>query len=108
LQRRGDPPVAVAAILAGQDDDVSRPHIFIRAVHRQTALRSAPLLQHSINLPPAHSVPSARSFHRAPAPRLKVSLRYILQDLQPIAGTGARQIQFSLDFEFCETVRKNS
>ncbi len=66
-KQRRDPPVTVAAILAGQRDDVSRQRIFVRSLHRQIALRSAPLPQHPARLPLAHPILSARMFHGAPA-----------------------------------------
>ena len=82
LQQRRDPPVAVAAVLAGRRDDPLRKRIFVRSLHRQIALRSAPLLQHPARLPLARTnFPPACSTASLRRSGLKVSLRYILQNL---------------------------
>jgi hypothetical protein len=54
LEQRGDPPVAVAPVLARQRDDVSRQRILIRAMRRLIALCATPLLEDAARLPFAH------------------------------------------------------
>ena len=77
--RRGDPPVAVASVLAGQRDDVSRQRLLVAARHRQIALRSTPTasalgrrIVRSLHTSCAH-VPLRPGVARG----LEVSLRYI-------------------------------
>src|ERR1035438_9593122 len=67
-QQRRNPPVAVASVLRGQLDDVSRQCILVVALHRLVALGPAPLLQQPASMAFRQPVLLPRTLHRATTP----------------------------------------
>jgi hypothetical protein len=50
-QQRGDPPVAVAPVFAGECHDLSRQSIFVGSIKHRVALCSSPLPQQPAGMP---------------------------------------------------------
>jgi hypothetical protein len=64
LQQRRDPTVAVASILASQPNDGLGESIFVVALCRPVALRSAWLLHHPARMPLTHAMRITRMAYR--------------------------------------------
>ena len=67
-QQSGDPPVALAPVLAGQRHDLARQRIFVRSVHSLVALCPSPLPQQPAGMPLRYLVALACMPDRATPP----------------------------------------
>jgi hypothetical protein len=67
LQQRRNPPIPIAAILAGQNDDGLRESIFVFSLCRLIALRAAWLIHPLARSPLAHPMLAGMAYRTAPS-----------------------------------------